>query len=150
MFFIMYEDFNYLTDRVDKKIRRYKTKIFFLNFFYYFLFLVQIVAAASLPLLTTMPESDTKNIIISSCGIGILIGQLIFNVTSFKEKIQANKDILHVIETEKFLYLNQSGKYAKMEEEDSVNLFVGEIEKNFTGFQHRKKQPKRKRNIEFV
>lgn len=146
----MYEDFNYLSERVDKKIRRYKTKSFFLNFFFYLLFIIQIAAAAALPLIATMSESDLKNLIISSSGIGILICQLIFNITNFKIKIQENKELMYLIETEKFLYLNQSGKYAKMEEEDSINLFVGEIERNFNGFQNRKIRPKRKRELELT
>lgn len=146
----MYEDFNYLSERVDKKIRRYKSKIFFLNFFYYLLFVLQIAAAASLPLIVSLPESDMKNLIISSCGIGILICQLFFNITNFKGKVQDNKDILHLIETEKYLYLNQSGKYAKMEENDSMNLFVGEIERNFNFFINKRIRPKRKKDIEFV
>ena len=146
----MNEEFNYLGERVNKKIRRYKTKIFFLNFFYYLLFIIQIAAAASLPLIATLTESDLKNMIISSCGIGILICQLIFNAANFKEKIKTNREILTSVETEKFLYLNQSGKYAKVDDEDSIDLFVGEIEKTFNGNLGKKNRPKRKKDIEFA
>lgn len=140
----MYEDFNYLGERVDKKIRRFKVNIFFLNFFYYFLFLLQIAAAASLPLLATMPESEMKNIIVSSCGIGMLICMLIFNSTNFKSKVQMNKDILHYIETEKYLYLNNSGKYTTLQKENAINLFASEIETTFNTFQYSKKRSKKK------
>ncbi|MFC6348562.1 DUF4231 domain-containing protein [Vagococcus carniphilus] len=145
----MYSDFNYLEDRVDKRIKQHKRKGFFLSFFYYFFFLVQILSAAALPLITLLPDTIIKNIVISSIGVVILMCQLLFNGVNFKEKIQDSKETLHVLETEKYLYLNKSGKYAQKSSDETMDIFVGEIEKCFSGLQKKSMKPKRRRDVEF-
>lgn len=145
----MYSDFNYLEDRVDKRIRHYKRSRFLLSFFYYLLFLVQILSAAALPLITLLPDTVIKNIIISSIGVVILICQLLFNGVNFKERIQDSKETLHILETEKYLYLNKSGKYAQKSSDETMDIFVGEIEKCFSGLQKKSTKSKKRREVEF-
>lgn len=141
----MYDDFNYLEDRVDKQINNQKRKIFFLNFFYYFIFMVQMFAAASLPLVTLLPDTTLKNIIISSVGVTILICQLLFSGVNFKDKLYFSKETLHSLETEKFLFLNKSGKYSQKSSDENTDMFVGEIEKCFYNFQRKNTKPKRRK-----
>ncbi|MEG0732642.1 MAG: DUF4231 domain-containing protein [Vagococcus sp.] len=145
----MYDNFNYLEDRVDKQINHQKRRIFFLNFFYYLLFMIQMIAAASLPLVTLLPDTTLKNIIISSVGVTILICQLLFNGVNFKDKAYYAKETLQILETEKFLYLNKSGKYSQNSSDDNVDLFVSEIEKCFNSLQRKSFKPKKRREIEY-
>ncbi|HCM89253.1 MULTISPECIES: DUF4231 domain-containing protein [Vagococcus] len=145
----MYENFNYLDDRVDKQLQHYKKKENWLKFFYTIIFFIQVAAAASLPLITLLSDTLFKNIIISLCGVIILISQLLFSTINFKEQIQDCKEIIFLMETEKYLYLNHSGKYAQKTSDEKIDLFVGEIEKSFNGFSKKTLKPKRKREIEF-
>ncbi|MGX7024066.1 DUF4231 domain-containing protein [Vagococcus hydrophili] len=145
----MYENFNYLDDRVDKQLKHYKKKTTWLKISYSLLFFIQVFAAAALPLVTLLSDEIAKNVIISLVGVTILICQLLFSTINFKEQIQESKDIIYYMETEKYLYLNHSGKYAQKNTEEITDLFVGEIERTFNNFTKKNIRPKRKRDIEF-
>src|SRR4030095_4684135 len=124
---------DYIKDRVDGQIEWYDRKSGTNQRWFRWLRIVEIIAAASIPLLVGYADSITElKIVVGILGLLIAVIAGVLGLYQFQENWTGYRTTCEALTQEKYLFLTKTQPY---DQGDSFSLFVQRVE-NFISKEH--------------
>ena len=121
---------DYLKDRIDDQLEWYRDKANTSKKRFHASQIVIIIAGALVPIVNSVPMDDANGIrLISSILGGIILGiSGILQLKKYQENWVQYRSTEEVLKKEKFLFLNNAGEYANMDDASKHRLLVERVE----------------------
>ena len=115
----------YIKNRVDDQIEWYNKKSSLNQSWFRRLRIIEIVAAALIPLLAAYADWDLLKIVVAALGLVIAVIAGILGLFQFQENWTSCRSTCESLKQEKFLFLTRTGSY---DQKEPFPLFVQRVE----------------------